>query len=353
MISDEAVSSDGAVNESDPVGEVAALLERMGLTSPGEDVRLDELSGGVSSDIWLVHRAGESFVLKRAREKLKVAADWHAPVNRGASEAAWLNFAADVIPGCAPRVLAIDDETFAMALEYFDPGSHRNWKSELMAGRASSDDARAVGRALGKIQSHSTRVAGMAARFDNQELFESLRIEPYLRRTAAALPGVRGVIEGIIEGLEHTRLALVHGDLSPKNVLIGGEEAAPSAVILDAECATWGDPVFDAAFCLSHLALKELHFAKDAASYRAAARAFELAYLSEVTWEDAASAGQRINLIVSALLLARVVGASPVEYLDDVEQERVVALATRALKTGRAIWDIVDEGIVDEESGIE
>ena len=48
---------------------------------------------------------------------------------------------------------------------------------------------------------------------------------------------------------------LLHGDLSPKNILF--RDAAP--ILLDAECATMGDASFDPAFCLNHLILKAIH----------------------------------------------------------------------------------------------
>ena len=325
------------------VSEAVVLLERMALISPGDEVQIDALSGGVSSDIWLVRRNHESFVLKRAREKLNVTAEWHAPVNRGASEAAWLTFAGTVVPGCAPTVLAVDEISFAMALQYFDADVYHNWKIELLEGRINAAVAGAVGRTLGRIQAESTRTPGLATRFANDTLFETLRIEPYLRRTARAMPEVRGAVDSVISELESTHLGLVHGDLSPKNILVATDESEHGPVILDAECATWGDPVFDAAFCLTHLALKEIHLPIHATAYRAASQAFERAYLEEVTWEDPLSARERILRILPTLLLARVVGASPVEYLSADEQSLVVELATSALHTGSSIWDIVDK----------
>lgn len=317
---------------------VQELLERMALIEPGESVQIEPLTGGVSSDIWLVRRGTQSVVVKRAREQLKVAAEWHAPVDRGAAEAAWLEFVSEAVPGCTPRVLATDEESFAIALEYLDAREYCNWKGELMVGRVDEQFAGELGRTIGRIHAASTRTPGLAGRFANQELFESLRIEPYLRRTAEAVPEVRDAIDAVIDGLREPGRALVHGDLSPKNILVG---AGP--MILDAECATWGDPAFDAAFCLTHLALKEVHLPSRAAAFRSAADAFERAYLDEVVWEDASETRSRIAQILPALVLARVAGASPVEYLDGNERERARAAAVEALRTGRSLWDVLDE----------
>ena len=325
------------------LAEARAILERMGLARPGEMLFVEPLTGGVSSDIWLVRRDAGDFVLKKAREQLKVDAAWHAPIDRGAAEAAWLRYVADAVPGHAPAVLAVDEPSFAMALEYFDAGSYGNWKNQLLAGHVDAVFAAEVGRTLGRIHAASTKTPGLAEQFANQELFESLRIEPYLRRTAAAVPAVREELGRIIAGLESTPLALVHGDLSPKNILVGSGDDAAHAVILDAECATWGDPAFDAAFCLTHLAIKETHLPAWAPELRVSAVAFETAYLAEVSWESVDAIRERIGRILPALVLARMAGASPVEYLEPAEQADIAAMATTALRSGDRLWDIMDK----------
>jgi tRNA A-37 threonylcarbamoyl transferase component Bud32 len=314
------------------------VLVRLGLLEAGETVELEPLSGGVSSDIWVVRTAERTFAVKRALERLKVQADWHAPLSRVASESAWLQYADEVVPGSAPRVLAFDPDSCTMALEYLDPSEHRNWKSELLTGRVDAGLAASVATRLGRIHAASSRETGLAAGFDHADLFESLRIEPYLVRTAAAVPEAREALEHIVDSLRTTRIGLVHGDVSPKNILLGAEP-----VFLDAECATWGDPVFDAAFCLTHLVLKRIHLPAHGSALRTAAEEFERAYLAEVDWEDADAASRRIDRIVPALLLARVAGASPVEYLDEPERARVRELALDAIQTSTPVGALLDD----------
>ena len=66
-------------------------------------------AGGVSSDIYRVDAGGQTLCVKRALPKLKVAADWRAPVERNAYEAAWLRLAAArSFRRRCPRVLAED-----------------------------------------------------------------------------------------------------------------------------------------------------------------------------------------------------------------------------------------------------
>lgn len=303
------------------------LLVRMGLADAAEDLEFEPLTGGVSSDIRLVHISGRTVVLKRALTKLKVQADWHAPIERGQAEARWLAYAASAVPDAVPRVLATDAETFAIALEYLPADRYRNWKSDLLAGVVDPSVAAAVGQVAGRIHAASSAASDLAADFDNQAMFESLRIEPYLRRSAAAEPEAADALAAVIGLLELPGRALVHGDLSPKNILIG----PTTPVILDAECATWSDPAFDVAFCLTHLELKAEHLPAHAAALQASAAQLRSAYLAEVTWEDPKDIDWRICRILSALMLARVAGASPVEYLDDAARARIRERAIAAL----------------------
>ncbi len=331
--------SDGSiVSGTPPYGEALRLLVGLGLARPDDRPRITPLTGGVSSDIWVVRDATRRFVLKHAREDLKVDAEWRVPVDRGASEVAWLRFAGGAVPGACPEVLGYDEGTHAIALEYLDPAIRLNWKDELLAGRVDVAFAGRVGRTLGRIQAASTATPGLAGVFANQELFESLRIEPYLVSAAAAVPEARGALLDVVAGLRATQRALVHGDVSPKNILTG-----PEPIILDAECATWGDPAFDAAFCLNHLLLKSIHLPSAGPVLRGAADAFATAYLAEVTWEPTPEIAARIDALLPALLLARLAGKSPVEYLTDGERVRARRLAVSALTTGASVTDLIAE----------
>lgn len=311
--------------------EDRVVLARMGLFDKTDAVEFVPLTGGVSSDIRLVRAGDRTIVYKRALDTLRVEAEWHAPIRRGEAEAEWLRYAGSVAPEGVPRVLATDDATYAIALEYLEPEQYPNWKTQLLAGDVDVALAATVGRLIGRIHAASAADASVAARFDNQDMFESLRIEPYLRRTAEAVPEVADELGAIIALLEAPGRALVHGDLSPKNILIG----PASPVILDAECAVWSDPAFDVAFCLNHLVLKSVHLPVFADALTAAARALRAAYLAEVDWEPASEIDRRIGLILPALMLARVAGASPAEYLDDNERAAIRRLATDALRSGQ------------------
>jgi hypothetical protein len=91
-----------------------------------------------------------------------------------------------------------------------------------------------------------------------------------------------------------------------------------------------GDPAFDVAFCLNHLALKSVHVAANRAPLLAAMTGFRAAHAAGIDWEPPAALEARVAALVPGLMLARIDGKSPVEYLDPGARSRVRALS-RAL----------------------
>jgi aminoglycoside phosphotransferase (APT) family kinase protein len=292
-------------------GDLIEPLRRMGLVKAEETVRLTPLTGGVSSDISLVETGGRRFCVKRALARLKVAALWEAPVGRNAAEAAWMRAVERWLPHAAPRVLGEDAEAGWFAMDYLAPEDHPLWKARLLAGIVEVDFAVAVGRDLAIIHARSAADPNIPSAFANDETFEAIRIEPYLRATGRAHPELAARFAALAQTTLTTKRALVHGDISPKNILQG--PAGP--VFLDAECAWFGDPAFDLAFCLNHFLLKGAREGADRTGYVAAFSALAGAYLAGVEWENADGLEARAAALLPALFLARVDGKSPVEYL--------------------------------------
>jgi aminoglycoside phosphotransferase (APT) family kinase protein len=290
----------------------------MGLVQPGDFIRVTPLSGGVSSDISLVETGGRRFCVKRALARLKVAALWEAPVSRNAAEAAWMRVVASWTPHAAPAVFGEDPAAGLFAMEYFPPQDRPLWKGELLEGRVDPNFAAAVGRDLAVIHAKSAAAAGIPAAFANDETFEAIRIEPYLRATGRAHPHLSNNFDELAVRTLSTKRALVHGDVSPKNILIGPQ----GPIFLDAECAWFGDPAFDLSFCLNHLMLKGARSNAQREPYLVAFRALAEAYLAGVSWEEVAALEARAAALLPALFLARIDGKSPVEYLTS-EAERL------------------------------
>jgi aminoglycoside phosphotransferase (APT) family kinase protein len=300
------------------------FLLRSGLQTAGEPATWTALTGGVSSDLWRVDLPGRTLCVKRALPTLRVGDGWHAPVTRNAVEYAWLTFAARHSPRNVPRLLAHDPAAGYFAMEFLP---HPLWKGELMAGRVDPALAGAVGDVLGELHRVSTREPGVATEFATDANFATLRLEPYFGTTARRHPGLAGHLSALADRTGATHLALAHGDVSPKNILVG--PAGP--IFLDAECAWFGDPAFDVAFCLTHLSLKMLVRPDRADSLRAAAGSFLGAHAAHVDWEPAATFDHRVATLLPAVLLARVDGASPVEYLTDASRTTVRKVAIETL----------------------
>ena len=294
-----------------PDPKLLEFLHAQGLTEHGAPATWTALTGGVSSDIWRVALTERTLCVKCALPRLKVAQDWQAPTSRNAYEWAWLNFAATHVPQAVPKPIAHDPQLGAFAMEFLDSDTHPVWKTQLLAGHVDERVATAVAALLGGLHSASTRDPNIAECFRNDEIFHQIRLEPYLIATAQAHPDLSSILHDLADTTLNTHIALVHGDISPKNILVGPE----SPVFLDAECAWFGDPAFDVAFCLNHLLLKCLARRDKRRDYLQAYTAFTQAYLRQVDWEAPQALEQRAARLLPALFLARVDGKSPVEYL--------------------------------------
>jgi aminoglycoside phosphotransferase (APT) family kinase protein len=305
--------------------EVLAFLRKHGLAGAREQPSAEALSGGVSSDIWRVQLQSGEVCVKRALPRLRVAQVWEAPVERNRYERMWIATANAIIPGVAPKVLAGGDEGF-FAMEYLP--DRPLWKAELRAGRADPEFAADVGRKLAAIHNATARRGDLATAFATDASFHAIRLEPYLLTAGRAHPHLAGKLQELSQRTAQTRLALVHGDVSPKNILVGPQ----GAIFLDAECAWYGDPAFDLAFCLNHLLLKGLWVPEHKPAYLACFDALASEYLQSVDWEPPAVFEQRAATLLPGLLLARVDGKSPVEYLTlDSQKEFVRRFATEFL----------------------
>ena len=312
-----------------PDPSMIAILRDAKLVADPQHAEFEPLTGGVSSDIWKVVTPQRTFCVKRALPELKVEARWIAPVERNRFEVAWYEIAANIVPGAAPEVLYHDPDAMLCAMTYLDPASHRLWKTELRDGRADPAFAAEVGRRLVAIHRATVDDAATAERFPRSDIFHAIRLEPYLEATALHHPDLKDVLFGLSRTTAAIRRAMIHGDVSPKNILVGPN----GPVFLDAECACIGDPAFDLAFCSNHLLLKSLWTPAARDGFNACYRAMTQSYLAGVSWEPAADLESRTAHLLAGLLLARVDGKSPVEYItEEPEREHVRRCARQLLR---------------------
>jgi aminoglycoside phosphotransferase (APT) family kinase protein len=316
----------GEAPASDSIAVLTQALRRMALVSAHNAIRLTPLAGGVSSDIYRVDTGERTLCVKRALPKLKVAADWRAPVERNRYEVAWLREAGRMVPGAVPALLGEDPDAGAFAMEWLPPDRYPVWKSLLRDGTIELSTATAIGDVLGRIHAGTADRPDIAATFPTDAIFHAIRLEPYLVATGRAHPDLAPRLQALVERTATTRRVLVHGDFSPKNILIG--PAGP--VILDAECAWFGDPAFDVAFVLNHLLLKGEWRPAECKRLLLAFAALVDAYRPHVRWEPWATLDARTAALLPGLLLGRVDGKSPVEYLTEEAARNRVRQFARA-----------------------
>ena len=207
-------------------------------------------------------------------------------------------------------------------MRYVDP-RFTNWKQDLLTGKLDPATAYRAGELLGKVHRGSAKQSDLRLKFADTSFFEELRIEPFFQRVAESVPECRKAVLSVADDLRSTRTALVHGDYSPKNILADGGDV----VILDFEVAHWGDPMFDVGFCVSHLILKGLRRQANPAGFHHLITRFLNGYdpLGGIADED------HLTRVAGSLMLARLKGASPVDYLADIdcgEAERIAVAMT-------------------------
>ena len=235
----------------------ADYLRETGRIPEGAEVRVRELSGGVSNIVLRVDVSGQSpYVIKQCRERLRVAMDWRAPLDRIWTESATLSVLGEILPeGMVPHVLFEDRPEYLFAMTCA-PEDSVTWKSLLMEGVVDPAIAERAGHDVGDDPLRWGVTSSAAGILADTSLFEHLRVDPYYRTVAVRHPDLAPRIDALIAEMERPPggRTLVLGDFSPKNILVH----AGGLVLLDFECAHAGDPAFDLGFFLTHLMLKEI-----------------------------------------------------------------------------------------------
>jgi len=301
------------------------FMERLGFGAKPD--RAFPLTGGVSSDIWFVEAKGRLLCIKRALPALRVAADWRAPVERNHFEYAWFQRVAQILPEAVPPLVDHDDAAQMFAMAFLEPEENPLWKRHLLDGKIDPAFAGTVGEKLAAIHAATAGDPKTSADFATDASFHAIRLEPYLEATGRAHIDLMPQIEKLVATTAATKLALVHGDISPKNILIG----AKGPIFLDAECAWYGDPAFDLAFCLNHLLLKCIPVPIGTDRLAQSFERMVTAYRAGIAWEDPAGFERRCAALLPGLLLARVDGKSPAEYITQDKDRDIVRAVARPL----------------------
>lgn len=338
----DSASGKSMILSQEEAAEIVASLTRMGLVGENEKADLQPLAGGISSLIVHVVTSQTDLCIKRALPQLRVPVEWRVPVDRNSAEVDWMRIADRVAPGSVPAVLGEDPIGKAFAMDWLDPRLYPVWKSQLLEGTVCTETARAVAQTLSRVHNACAHDADISRRFANDDIFFAIRLDPYFNAAALAHPDCGDLLRALVARTASTKLTLVHGDVSPKNILAGPN----GPLLLDAECAWYGDPAFDLAFCLTHLCLKCVWRPHSTVDYLACFDAFASISLDQCGWEPAADLEARTCALVAGMLLARVDGKSPVEYItEDRDKDRIRRFARNnlqctpgELETMRVAW---------------
>jgi len=306
--------------------DLLRYLRHRGIISDDDrDVETRILKGGVSGRLVLIRPLGsEAFVVKQALPKLRTPVDWFSPPERIWREVLGTRWLAQAAPEAITPVVFEDRENYLIAIAAV-PEPHHNWKTMLLEGDIDLVHVEQFAALLAKIHRTSAEQRNrIAPQFEDRAYFESLRLEPYYRYPAAQLPEAAPFLHQLIDATLRTRECIVHGDYSPKNVLIH----AAKVVLLDHEVIHWGDPAFDVGFSLTHLLSKANHLLLHRDAFVRAAQRYVDCYLDAVHFDCIESRAVRHTI---ACLLARVAGRSPLEYLTAAERTRQQTLALRLM----------------------
>jgi aminoglycoside phosphotransferase (APT) family kinase protein len=321
-----------------------------GLIADGEAVETRDLAGGVSNAVVMLATPDGGLVLKQPYQRLRVAERWEIDRERVWHEVAAIRAWSQILgDGWAPTILHEDRENYLYAMSRA-PQEARNWKEILLGGDAASAPARRAGSALGKVHRLTTGQESIARAFPHHEVFVQGRVDPYFGPVIAAGGPLAGALRDLSERLLARRTALVHGDFSPKNILVTDERL----FLIDFEIGHYGDPAFDAGFMLCHLLLKAVHRYRERDRYFGLAREFWRSYRAR--FGEAAPPDIESSTVgtLGGLLIARVDGKSPAEYIaDDARRGAVRGAAARLLLGGVATVEEAIEAMDHELEGME
>lgn len=292
---------------------IVSYARRRSLVDQDEQPRIEALSGGVACNVLRLHRWRGPIVIKQAREQFQVKEEWLGDPRRNIIEARFQHLAREILGSDhVPKVLDIDPENFAYTMESA-PLDAENWKTMMMSGRVQPALGMQCGELLAKL--HAMPSPDFLR---DKELFRQQRIEPYFEFTVKRHPDVADELAAMSERLMIRSEAVTHGDYTPKNFLVAGN----NLVLLDYEVVHVGWPEFDIASIVNHLTLKTFHLPAHREALCDTAEQFLGTLNPRDGWLEC----------LGALMLARVDGKSPAEYLREEDKPRIRDAAKQLLR---------------------
>lgn len=304
------------------------LIEK-GIISANDQAEVEVLTGGVSNVVLAITTSDKKLVLKQALAELKVAEKWEADQRRAIVEANAISLFHKLSPDQVPNLVFLDPARFILILDRVPVGS-TVWKSDLLSGVINPDIAGVLGTTLAKWHNFGEKDKTARDQFMEDSLFEQLRVDPFYRFVAAKNESLKPAISKLIGELEGNKTTIVHGDFSPKNIMVGMDD---QVYILDFEVTHVGNPVFDLAFLLAHLLCKL--FRTDEPLEEKMLIASAQRFISK--YEEIRPISNSLPLHTALIALARVEGKSPVNYLDEYKQAQLVKYTKGILGSGKEL----------------
>jgi 5-methylthioribose kinase len=290
------------------------FLVQSGLLEERSQPLCTNLHGGVSNrTVKITFADGTGWVAKQALEKLRVQVDWFSDPKRIHVEAEGLRWLARLIGSAAVPSFVFENHEQHLLIMSAVPDPHQNYKELLLAEPPEPRHAIEFAGLLARLHHNSfTHREELALVFADTSFFENLRLDPYYSYACRQSPDTAPFLFRLIDGTQKRRLTLVHGDYSPKNVLIHNDRL----ILLDHEVIHFGDPAFDIGFSMAHF-LSKAHarhslrrqFADLAATYWQS----YFGQTAEQPWAEDLEAWCVKHTL--GCLLARVAGKSILEYL--------------------------------------
>lgn len=304
------------------------------------DIRV--LHGGVSNrTVWVEFQNGGAWVLKQALEKLRVKVDWFCSPERVHREALGIRWLEKIAPPGSTVPLIFEDHEHHIIAMKAVPLPHENWKTMLLAGDIQDHHVIQFAELLAALHGESQKQKEELSHvFADRSFFEQLRIEPFYEYPATMIPDAKMFLMKLMDETRSVKTALVHGDFSPKNILVHQHRL----ILLDHEVIHFGDPAFDIGFSMAHFLSKAHALLNHRAAFQHSAKLYWQHYIESVKNVVDKGFEQRCINHTLGCLLARAAGRSTMDYFDDEHKQAQTILVVQLMHSPpHEMNDLIDQ----------
>ncbi len=308
-------------------------------------IKYKKLEGGVSSEVYHVKTNKNEYCIKRSLRKLLVKKEWIADTNRIKFEYYWLNHCRKILNKNIPKIYEFNLEKKYIVMEYLDNSKYKTLKELYFKKIINLNTIKLISKHLYKIHSKSNNYKTKKLFQGNSKNFNDLRLDPYFNEVGRVYPRYKKYISVLNKNYLINSSTLVHGDFSPKNILIGKNKI----FYIDAECSNFGDPVFDLVFFSNHLLIKSIFLKDKSEEFIESYLTFYKEYLKNLNVKKYKLYINRIIKMTPIMMLARIDGKSPVEYIKSNKIKNTIRnksflLLERKINSLNDIIRVIDEG---------